>query len=36
MSRTYAAPAATMSACRDAFLASGEARLNIHEDDLVD
>ena len=36
LSRKYAVTAATVSAWRDAFLASGEAGLKIREDDLVD
>ena len=36
LSRKYAVTAATLSAWRDAFLASGEAGLKIREDGLVD
>jgi hypothetical protein len=36
VSRKYAVTAATLSAWRDAFLASGEAGLKIREEDLVD
>lgn len=36
LSRKYAVTAATLSAWRDAFLASGEAGLKIREEDLVD
>lgn len=36
VSRKYAVTAATLSAWRDAFLASGEAGLKIREEELVD
>ncbi|MCX7605211.1 MAG: hypothetical protein N2036_14125 [Bryobacteraceae bacterium] len=36
VSRKYAVTAATLSAWRDAFFASGEAGLKIREEDLVD
>ncbi|MCL4797513.1 MAG: hypothetical protein KJZ84_23315 [Bryobacteraceae bacterium] len=36
LSRKYAVTAATLSAWRDAFLASGEAGLKIRDEDLVD
>jgi hypothetical protein len=36
LSRKYAVTAATLSAWRDAFLASGEAGLKIRQEDLVD
>jgi len=36
LSRSYAVAAATLPACRDAFLAAGEAGIKVRQEDLLD